>query len=452
MGVREVSQKVVVLGAWHLGSVTGACIADAGNSVAFWDASPLVSEKLKTGRPPLFEPGLEELFQKHWGHQIRWIDTDQSPHALSQELAQANWIVLAHDTPVDEQDRLQPQVVESAFERVLESPLKTDATLFITAQLPAGTSARWRERLSHAQPKWQGRFLYMPENLRLGDALKCFRQPDRAVVGVDTEDQALRDQVIARFRLLTGLKDTHLDVMSLQSAEMVKHALNAFLGMSVVFANEIADHCERLGANAWDVLASLKRDARVGPKAFLRPGLGFAGGTIGRDLRTLEGWEHSQKREPGFFSTVYARNQARNQWIADTMTQRYGELRGMKVALLGVTYKVNTSTVRRSPAIEIGQLLQALGAQVTAFDPQADFNELSAQERQALPFRIAPDAASAMRNSDATVLVTEWPQFAELPWQELAKDCKPLILDTKNALAVTEKAGWERILPGEPHP
>lgn len=443
------SQKVVVLGAWHLGSVTGACIADAGNTVRFWDASPLVSEKFKLGRAPLFEPGLDELFQKHWGKQILWIDTTTSPAPLHKEIGLADWIVLAHDTPVDEQDRLQPQVVEAAFEHVIETRLRPDTAIFITAQVPAGTSARWRAKLAQAQPEWRGQFLYMPENLRLGDALKCFRQPDRAVVGVFADTPAERERAVAQFRELTGLATTHLDVMGLQSAEMVKHALNAFLGMSVVFANEIADHCERMGANAWDVLSSLKRDARVGPKAFLRPGLGFAGGTIGRDLRTLEGWEEESKREPGLFSTIYARNQARNQWIVDALTREQGSIQGRTIALLGITYKVNTSTVRRSPAIEIGTLLKSAGARVVAFDPQADFGELTAAERAALPFSSAKDAATAIQGSDATVLVTEWPEFAELPWAALSKQAKPLLLDTKNALAKTAQAGWNRILPGE---
>ena len=438
-------RQVVTLGAWHLGSVTSACLAKAGASVSLWDQSEAVAASWSQGRAPIFEPGLEERVQGLWGQRLSWAGP-----SVASRLREADWIVIAYDTPVDNEDRLQTKVLEEAMELLVTNGFNDGAHVFVTAQVPVGTTGRWRARLRERHPSWKGHMLYMPENLRLGEALRSFEAPDRVVLGVDVESSAEREKILAAFREFAGLAAAiSVEVMGLESAEMVKHALNAFLGTCVVFANQIADACEWHGANAWDVLGSLKKDGRVGPRAFLRPGLGFAGGTIGRDLRTLEGFEHAQGIQGGFFSGVYAANAKRNDWVVKTLVHELGDLRDKRIALLGVTYKVGTSTVRRSPSFDLATDLKRKGALVSAYDPKADYSELTASERQGLALEVASDVKACLRGSDAAVLMTEWPEFAGLDFRGASSQVRQkLVIDTKNFWKAEAVEGWKRVVPG----
>jgi UDPglucose 6-dehydrogenase len=431
---------VLVVGAWHLGSVVGTCLAEAGNTVHFWDQTPRVRASWSTGKPPLHEPGLDELVTKHWQKRVFW---SEAPQEIARK---ADWIVLSYDTPITEEDEVVLDIVEEGLFTALRDGFSDNANFFLTSQLPVGTSRRFRERIAQINPKWKGNLLYQPENLRLGEAIKSFQAPDRVVVGVD--DRARDEALVQQYREWTAQPSTPVNVMGLESAEMVKHALNAFLATCVVFANEVSEVCERAGADAWDVVKSLKQDSRVGPKAFLRPGLGFAGGTLARDVKTLS--HLVQKRgASNLFDDLYAINVERNDWVVARLEAALGTLEGKRIMLLGVTYKPQTSTVRRSPALDIARALAKAGATCSALDPMADLGELSSEERAQIPFELMAwpksDVAAAFARVDAIVLVTEWAEFKDFPWSAIKTR---VVVDTKNHLAIG--ASHQHIVPGKP--
>jgi UDPglucose 6-dehydrogenase len=435
------SQTVLVIGSWHLGSVVGACLAEAGNTVHLWDQSPAVAQKWENATPPIHEPGLDALVKKHWDKNLFWT---KSPKEIA---SKSDWIVIAYDTPINDKDEVQLQSVEEGVTKAIES-MGDHTNLFVTAQVPVGTCRKFRQQILKRHPKWQGHVLYQPENLRLGEAIKSFQTPDRMVLGIDVLDS--QEKLVKDFKKLLANETTPLNVMSLESSEMVKHALNSFLATCVVFANELAEISERMGADAWDVVSSLKQDSRVGPKAFLRPGLGFAGGTLARDVKTLSKLVN-KKAQNNFFSDLYEINTDRNLWVLQMLQSQLGKLKGKSVVLLGVTYKPFTSTVRRSPALDIAELLVKEGAHCVAIDPMADLTELTEKERKNLPYELIKDFNLAFDNADAAVVVTEWPQFLELDWNKIAQTMPTrLVVDTKNLLAKAGLKEFNIIVPGKP--
>lgn len=430
--------RVLVVGSWHLGSVVGVGIASVGHQVTLWDQSTRVATEWKKGRPPIHEPGLEELARPRFQENLFWADD------LPQAVSKADWIVLAYDTPINEQDEVILDSVTEGLETVLKTEVADHANFFFTSQLPVGTSRKLRGEIKKRFPNWKGHVLYQPENLRLGSALESLKNPDRVALGFDTADTATQDKLEQEFRKLFGLETTPVDRLNLESAEMVKHALNAYLATCVVFGNELSEICEKTGANAWEVAKSLKKDSRVGKKAPLFPGLAFAGGTLARDIKTLS---HFETSSGNLFQTLYQSNENRNRWVISKLKEELGTLQNKTILLLGVTYKAGTSTVRRSPSIQIAGLLKEAGAQCVAIDPMADLTELSAKEREALPFTLHRTPENLFEKSDAAVLVTEWPEFAGWDWGKLKTKSSTLI-DSKNFLSSAENTHWTRIVPG----
>lgn len=433
---------VLVIGSWHLGSVYGTGIASLGHKVHLWDQNERVKAAWSKGEPPIHEPGLKELVRPHFNENLFWTDTPE------QVAKTCDWIVLSYDTPINEQDEVLLESVFEGFERVLNAEIQPKTNFFFTSQLPVGTSRKLLQQLKSRFPKWSGNVLYQPENLRLGTAIESLKKPDRVALGFDTTDAATITRLETEFRALFGLEKTPVDRMSLESAEMVKHALNAFLATCVVFGNELSEICEQTGANAWDVARSLKKDSRVGAKAPLFPGLAFAGGTLARDIKTLSPYQTSSGN---LFSKLYTSNENRNAWVVTKLKETLGNLKDKTVLLLGVTYKAGTSTVRRSPAIQIGNLLKAEGAKCLAIDPMADLNELNEAERNALPFTLTKIPENYFDLSDAVVLVTEWPEFSEYAWDKhKTKHSTSHMIDTKNFLTKLDSTHWRRSIPGIP--
>jgi UDPglucose 6-dehydrogenase len=278
---------------------------------------------------------------------------------------------------------------------------------------------------------------YVPEFLRLGTAVETFMRADRFVVGADSP--AARDRVAALFRPL----DRPLVTTSVRTAEMAKHAANAFLATSISFVNEIADLCEPLGADPVEVARILKLDRRIGPHAFLSPGLGYAGGTLGRELRALQrlGAEHDV--ETGLVDAVVAVNDARPQLVRRRLAGALGDLGGLRVALFGLTYKPGTSTLRRAISLDIARDLSAAGADVSAFDPLAELGEVDE-----LPVAVAASPYGAAAGAAAVVLVTEWEGIAELDLELLRSTMSgDVFLDTRNVLepAALREAGFRHL-------
>ncbi|HEX6766361.1 MAG TPA: nucleotide sugar dehydrogenase, partial [Polyangiaceae bacterium] len=265
-----------------------------------------------------------------------------------------------------------------------------------------------------------------PENLRLGAAIERFLEPDMLVLGADDPAAAAAArELYAPFR-------TEKPSMDLRSAEMVKHSLNAFLATSIGFINEIARLADRLGADAVAVGRALKLDKRIGKSALMMPGLGYSGGTLARDVTQLKKFAKKLRYRARLLDAVADVNEGTFDEIVQKLESKLGKLSGKRVGVLGLTYKPGTSTVRRSPALKIMERLAAAGVTCVGYDPKASAEELR-EIRHA--FKRAKSVPELVKGADALVLVTEWPEFRELPFAKLKKLMKGrLFVDSKNFL------------------
>ena len=388
---------VVVAGLWHLGAVTAACLASRDIPTVGYDPDPLVVANLSRGAAPLFEPGLDELLGQGLERGVLRFSSDPADAGL----APIVWITW--DTPVDEDDRAD---VESVIGNVasLFPHLQDDALVLISSQLPIG-SVRHLERL-HAEGSSPRRasFACSPENLRLGNAIKAFTQPERVVLGVRSPRDAERVQaLLSPFSFRT-------EVIGVESAELTKHALNAFLATSVAFINEVARLGETVGADTREVERMLKSEPRIGPRAYIRPGGAYGGGTLARDINYLiERGEAGGCRMP-LFRGVRDSNDAHREWTYTALVRLLGSLEGQSIAVLGLTYKPDTDTLRRSPAVDLCLRVAAAGGRVIAYDPAV--NALPPELAGA--FELANNPHEALRGSSAAVVATEWPVFRSL--------------------------------------
>ncbi len=417
------SERVCVIGLWHLGLVTAACLADLGRTVTGFDSDPQLIEGLRSGRLPLFEPGLEELVAKGIRQRRLWFTAD--PQAA---LAEAEYALIAHDTTVDEHDESDLSQVMAAASLLAEH-LKDGSIVVISSQVPVGTCERIQATIRRGRPSLDFGIAYVPENLRLGQAIERFMKPDMVVIGSENSGT-----VSAVDRLLEGI-DAPRVVVGIRTAEMTKHALNAFLATCISFANEMANLCDEVGADALDVARALHHDRRLGPLAPLRPGLGFAGGTLARDLKTLRGLGKRNGTKTPLIDGVLRVNEQQNRVVVRKLSQLFRSLEGLTVGVLGLTYKPGTSTLRRSVALEIIGELTALGAAVKAHDPRVNLEELPDTPN----FQFCPDPYAVADGSDALVIVTEWPEFRDLDYAALKERMRnPVLVDAQNMLDATE--------------
>jgi UDPglucose 6-dehydrogenase len=389
--------KVAVLGLWHLGTVTAACVAGVGLPTIGIDDDPKVIAKLGSGEPPLDEPGLAELVQQGLSSGRLSFATDAA------EVATADIVWICHDTPVDEDDRADVEAVLRRVEAIFPR-LKDGAVVLVSAQLPVGTVRQLEESFAKHANGRQVDFACSPENLRLGRALEIFRNPGRIVIG--TRNERTRD----RLSPLLSKFCQNLIWMNVESAEMAKHALNAFLALSITFTNELASITEQVGANAADIEKALRSDPRIGPNAYVRPGPAFAGGTLARDVQFLSAIAEREKLEAPLIGNIVASNRAHGQWSINQLRRRLGPLTGRTIAVLGLSYKAGTDAIRRSSSIELLRALKAEGATVKVFDPAV--RKLPDEFRSGVI--IAGDAKDAIAGAAAVVVATEWPQFREL--------------------------------------
>jgi UDPglucose 6-dehydrogenase len=403
--------KVTVYGLWHLGSVTAACLAEGGHTVVGLDPDARTVADLSANKPPVDEPGLAKLVaEQQQAQRLRF--TTSAADAIPQ--AEIVWVCF--DTPVDSNDNADVQWVRDRLEDVAPH-LTPGALVLVSSQVPVG----FGKKLADDWSTRGVRVACSPENLRLGQALDCFRKPDRVVLGCDDRDRAKLTELLAPF---SGDRVW----MSVASAEMTKHAVNAFLATSVAFINELARICELVGADAKEVERGLKSEQRIGPKAYLSPGAAFAGGTLARDIGFLLEIAQRHDRPAHLFRGVRESNECQKNWLRDQLSAVPA---GATVAVLGLTYKPGTDTLRRSGSVELCQWLLARGVKVRAHDPaiKASADELRGVE-------LATSAEGAMRGADVSVLATPWPEYRALtPAQVRGAMPKPRVIDPTHFLA-----------------
>ncbi len=413
--------RVCVYGLWHLGTVTVACLAEHFQVVGY-DPDRTTISKLRASQPPVFEPGLPELVQA--GTAAGRLSLANS---LKEALQGADVIWVTFDTPVDDNDVADTEFVWRQVETLFPH-LPDGVLLLISSQVPVGFTGRIEAAFQSAHRGRRVTFAYSPENLRLGKALDAFRNPSRIVVGVRNQaDQARLASLLSPFCKT-------IEWMSVESAEMTKHALNAFLATSITFANEVAVLCEKTGADAKEVERGLKSDPRIGQKAYLSPGGAFAGGTLARDVVFLTRIGKCTDVPTYLLSAILASNDEHKAWPRRKLEEVLGDLSGKTVAVLGLTYKPGTDTLRRSSAVELCIWLTHRGAQVQAHDPAV--TELPFELRQHI--RLCPTPREALYRADAMVVATEWPLFRNLSSEDLlAEMAMPVVLDPNRFLDST---------------
>lgn len=385
--------NVCVAGLWHLGSVTAACLGAGGHNVVGFDRDAPTIEGLRNGQPPVSEPGLADLITSGLRAGRLRFTTDATEALHGAEIV---WIT--YDTPVDDDDNADVAFVIRSVEALFPH-IEDGALVLISSQLPVGST----RALEQAAAGRNISFAYSPENLRLGKAIDVFTHPDRVVAGVRSERGKQRvAELLAPF---TG----RIEWMSVESAEMTKHALNAFLATSVAFMNEIAAICEHSGADAKEVERGLKSEQRIGPKAYLGPGSAFAGGTLARDIVFLSQLGEKSGVPTYVVSGVKKSNDAHRGWAARRLHELLGDLAGRRIAVWGLTYKPGTDTLRRSSAVELCDWLVKQNAEVSAHDPAV----------KTLPdviraIQLYDDAVAAAQGADALVVMTEWPEYRKI--------------------------------------
>lgn len=404
--------NVLILGLWHLGCVTAACVSRYARVVGL-DFDRQTVEGLRAGRPPLYEPGLAELIQERMNAGALAF-TDR----IDEACRDAGLLWVCYDTPVDDHDAADPRPVLSAIDACAPR-LRPNTLVLISSQVPVGTCREVEGR----HPRL--RFAYSPENLRLGKAIETFICADRIVLGVRRQSDA------EELRPLLSRFTSNLLVTRTESAEMTKHAINAFLALSITFMNEVARLCEATGADAKEVERGLKSESRIGPKAYLSPGGPFAGGTLARDVVALIQLGDRTGERLKLVPAIQAGNDQHKLWAVQRLREHFPDLQGIRAAVLGLTYKPGTDTLRRSLAVEICRTLLAAGAELSLYDPRV----------QALPedlkrFHFHREVAEAAAGADAVIVATEWPEIREAPWPELISRLRGrLIIDANGFLA-----------------
>ncbi|MBI3635057.1 MAG: UDP-glucose/GDP-mannose dehydrogenase family protein [Candidatus Rokubacteria bacterium] len=409
---------VCVIGLWHQGVVGAACLADLGHDVVAADSDAARVARLAAGRAPLFEPGLDDLVAAGLAAGRLRFTTDVAGAARGRP-----YVLLMFDTPVNERDESDLGEVLAAAAAIAPG-LAPDAAVLVTAQVPVGTCDRLAGIMREKSPHGRFGIAYSPENLRLGQAIERFRHPALPVLGGDAA-------TLARIETLLAPLGARWERVSLRTAEMVKHALNAFLAVSVCFGNELGNLCDEVGADGQRVAEVLRLEPRVGPKAMLTPGLGFSGGTLARDVQTLRGLGDRTGLDTALLDGAWQANLAQNRLVVRKLAKVFGSLRDVPVAVLGLTYKPDTSTLRRSAALEIIADMTAQGARIAAHDPRADRDELARHPE----FRFCDDPYAAATGARALVIVTAWPEYRELDLDRLKRAmAEPVIIDTANML------------------
>lgn len=419
---------LVVLGLWHLGSVTAACMARY-HRVSGLDFNEVVLAKLRGGHAPLHEPGLDNLIAE------RIASDHLSFSAEVSVAATADLLWVCYDTPVDLDDRSDLDWVHTCLARVLPS-LRSGTVVLISSQLPVGTCAQ----LAKQHPALH--FACSPENLRLGKALEAFEKPARIIVGVQS--------VFARSVLEKMLAPLGAPLvwMRTESAEMVKHALNSFLALSVAYINEIASLSEMVGADAQEVAAGLKSDPRIGARAYLGPGGPFAGGTLARDVVTLSQLGITQHLPLALIPAIKESNDRHRGWAFRKIQPALTAIKQPIIAVLGLAYTPNTSTLRRSAAVELCRQLLAAGMKVRAYDPL-----IRTADDEHHDLLLSQSAADAMRGAHAVVICTEWPEFRDYPWPTLiASMAQAVVIDANRLVekSVASVAGLVYLTVGRP--
>lgn len=413
-----------VVGLWHLGSVYTAALAELGHRVVAFDADASVTEKLTRGILPVAEDGLALLIKRNMTAGRLHFTSELQTVASSPVL----WITI--DTPCDKNNRPNISPIQETVAS-LAPHLTSGVCIVVSSQVPVGSGETLRRLIQKKNPRLRFSYCYQPENLQLGKALQSFFHPSRIVAGVtDAFSQALIE------RIFSGIDAPKL-YMNIPSAEMSKHAVNAFLAVSLGFIYDISDMCEAYGADVLRVSEALKSDARIGKAAYLDSSIGFSGATLGRDLAALLERAKEKKKELPVIAGALRKNEKRWRIALSVLRKEVKELSAATVGFLGVAYKPGTSTIRDSLSLTLMRTLTPLVKEVRAHDYLVPKEAV----RAAGSYRFCSDPYTLARGSSALLLMTAWPEYQTLDFKKIGRSMKgpKLFFDAKNALSREEE-------------
>jgi len=421
--------RVAMIGAGYVGLVSGACFADFGHHVVCVDKDAGKVAALVAGEIPIFEPGLSELVHANVREGRLTFATD-----LCKAVCEADAVFIAVGTPSRRGDGHADLSYVFAVAREIAAALTGFTVVITKSTVPVGTCDEVERIIREARPDADVAVVSNPEFLREGAAIRDFKHPDRIVVG--TSDERAREIIAELYRPLY-LNAAPMLYTDRRTAELIKYAANAFLATKVTFINEIADLCEKVGADVQQVARGIGLDNRIGIK-FLHAGPGFGGSCFPKDALALIKTGQDYEAPLRIVEVVLAVNDQRKRAMARKVAAALGgNLRGRKVAVLGLTFKPNTDDMREAPSIALITALQDMGAKVSAYDPAG-----TEQARALLPdIAYAGSAYACAEGADVLVIVTEWEQFRALDLARLKETmAQPVVVDLRNIYRPEEMA------------
>jgi UDPglucose 6-dehydrogenase len=418
--------QISVIGTGYVGLVSGACFADFGHTVTCVDSNPSRVEQLERGELPFFEPGLAEVVERNVAAGRLRFTTD-----TGEAVRDALVVFVAVGTPEGENGEADISQILTAGEQI-GAHLVEYKVIVTKSTVPIGTGARLAQVLAASAPQGaEFDVVSNPEFLREGAAVQDFMRPDRIAIGTSSERAAAIMREIYRPLYLV---ETPVVMTTVETAEMIKYASNAFLALKISYINEIANLCERVGADVHVVAKGIGLDKRIGPK-FLHPGPGYGGSCFPKDTRALAALGVRFGARQQLVESAIAVNERQKDTVLDKLHRALDTLRGRHIAVLGLSFKPNTSDVRESPALHLCRRLVALGACVHAFDPIAMPDAVDALGSAALTVHFASDVVDAVTNADAVVIMTEWNEFRSLDLRALGPRMRQqIVVDTRNVL------------------
>lgn len=429
------------MGTGYVGLVAGACLSDSGNHVICVDVDESKVALLKTGKSPIYEPGLEDLILRNVKGKRLGFTTDAAG-----SIGQSEVIFLAVGTPAGADGSADLKYLLEAV-RTVRDCLKRDAVVVIKSTVPVGTSDKVRDLLKGAKHKAE--VVSNPEFLKEGSAVTDFLKPERVVIGCESDHAR---QVMGDLYAPFVRSGNPILYMSNHSAELCKYAANGFLAMKISFINDLAQLSEKVGADIQDVRRALVTDGRIGSQ-FLYPGVGYGGSCFPKDVLSLIHVGKEQGMSLDLFSAVHETNERQKQVLFDKMKRFFkGDLKGKTVAIWGLSFKPMTDDMREAASVTLIHRLLAAGATVRAYDPVAAGEARRLFENK---IQLFDDAYEAVHKADCLAVVTEWNEFRSPDYQALKKELtRPVIFDGRNLYnrATLARHGFTYFCIGQPDP
>jgi len=413
--------RVAVMGAGYVGLVSGACFADFGHTVCCVDKDRRKIESLNRGEMPIYEPGLSELVLKNVREgRLSFV------HELAGAVAEAEVVLIAVGTPSRRGDGHADLSYVYGVARDVAGALGRYTVVVTKSTVPVGAGDEVERIIREVNPQADFAVVSNPEFLREGAAINDFKRPDRIVIGT-RDERAIR--VVEELYRPLYLNQAPFVVTGRRTAELIKYASNSFLAMKISFINEIADLCEKVGADVQDVSHGIGLDNRIGAK-FLHAGPGYGGSCFPKDTLALIKTAQDEGAPLRIIETVVSVNEQRKRAMGRKIIQACGgDVRGKTVALLGLTFKPNTDDMRDAPALAIVAALQDAGARIRAYDPEGMESAKALLE----DVTYCQDPYSCVDGADAVAIVTEWDMFRALDWERVKAGLRnATLIDLRN--------------------